>query len=75
VVGFAIRFCEVVAQFMATGGLMDAVGAAVFTGTDTVATLVEVHPATVTAREKGPGPFTVGLALVFPLTMPVPLHE
>jgi hypothetical protein len=50
-------------------------GMVVLIGTETVVTLVDVHPAVeVTVSEKGPGPFTVGFAEVPPLIIPVPLQ-
>ena len=62
-------------QFKTVAVVIAGIGRTVLTGTLTVATLVEVQPAAeVTVKEKGPGPFTVGLAEVPPLTIPVPLQ-
>ena len=70
-----VKLIEGLLQFKTVALVIAGIGRTVLTGTLTVATLVEVQPAAdVTVKEKGPGPFTVGLADVPPLTIPVPLQ-
>lgn len=74
--GLPLKITVGVAQFNTVFALMlKGEGIVVLIGTVTVATFVDVQPAPeVTVKEKGPGPLTVGLAVVLPLTMPEPLH-